>query len=57
MDLDDNKRIDYVFLSSTIVADYVDIPKDNIYPINTSCLTLEGINTVHKKIVNHIAQY
>ncbi len=35
----------------------IDIGRDRIFPVNASCLTLEGINTIHKKIVDHIASY
>lgn len=35
----------------------IPIPKENVYFIGTSCFTQEGINTLHKKIVDHIAAY
>ncbi|MCY3414903.1 MAG: hypothetical protein INQ03_24850 [Candidatus Heimdallarchaeota archaeon] len=44
-------------IHNILTASGINIPKDNVYPINTSCLTLEGINSLHKKIVEHIAKY
>lgn len=35
----------------------IDIPKEQIHALNTSCKSLENINQLHQTIVDHIANY